>query len=80
MKMALQVGGTIVIDNNRNLVNIAGGTVPNATNAATLTTSGFSISESGGKLLFKFGSTTIASMNSAGVFTSVSDITAGGAP
>jgi hypothetical protein len=32
MKMALQIGGTTVIDNSRNLVNIAGGTVPNATN------------------------------------------------
>jgi hypothetical protein len=32
MKMALQIAGTTVVDNSRNLVNIAGGTVPNATN------------------------------------------------
>jgi hypothetical protein len=38
MKMALQIGGTTVIDNSRNLVNIAGGTVPNATNAVNATT------------------------------------------
>jgi hypothetical protein len=37
MKMALQIGGTTVIDNSRNLVNIAGGTVPNATNATNAT-------------------------------------------
>jgi len=55
----------------------------NATTAAaatTLVTAGFSIVESGGKLLFKYGATTIASMTSAGAFTAISDITAGGTP
>ena len=55
----------------------------NATTAAvatTLVTTGFSIVESGGKLLFKYGATTIASMSSAGVITAISDITAGGTP
>jgi len=37
MKMALQIGGTTVIDNSRHLVNIAGGTVPNATDATNAT-------------------------------------------
>ena len=45
-----------------------------------LTTTNFTIQESGGKLVFKYGATTIASMDSAGVFTSISDITAGGTP
>jgi len=52
----------------------------NATNAVNLITAGFSIVESGGKLLFKYGVTTIASMSSAGVFTAISDVTAGGTP
>jgi hypothetical protein len=52
----------------------------NATNAVNLITTNFSIVESGGKLLFKYGATTIASMTSAGVFTAISDITAGGTP
>ena len=55
----------------------------NATTAAaatTLVTTGFSIVESGGKLLFKYGATTIASMSSAGVITAISDIEAGGTP
>jgi hypothetical protein len=55
----------------------------NATTAAaatTLVTAGFSIVESGGKLLFKYGVTTIASMSSAGVFTAISNIEAGGTP
>jgi hypothetical protein len=52
----------------------------NATNAVNLITTNFSIVESGGKLLFKYGATTIASMSSAGAFTAISDITAGGTP
>lgn len=61
----------------------AGLTAGNATTAAaatTLVTTGFSIVESGGKLLFKYGATTIASMTSAGVITAISDIEAGGTP
>ena len=52
----------------------------NATNAVNLITTNFSIVESGGKLLFKYGATTIASMSSAGVITAISDIEAGGTP
>ena len=51
-----------------------------ATAATTLVTTGFSIVESGGKLLFKYGATTIASMSSAGVITAISNIEAGGTP
>lgn len=54
-----------------NLVNC---TVPK------LTTTNFTIEESGGKLIFKYGATTIASMTSAGVFTTLSDITGNGTP
>jgi len=54
--------------------------VTDATNAVNLLTGNFSIVESGGKLLFKYGATTIASMTSAGVFTAISNIEAGGTP
>ena len=52
----------------------------NATNATKLATTNFTVEESGGNLLFKYGSTTIASMTSAGIFTTLSDVVAGGTP
>jgi hypothetical protein len=45
-----------------------------------LQTTNFSVEESGGKLLFKYGATTIASMTSAGVFTALSNVTGNGTP
>jgi len=54
--------------------------VTNATNSSKVITTNFTVEESGGKLIFKYGSTTIASMTSAGVFTTISNITAGGTP
>jgi hypothetical protein len=47
---------------------------------AKIVTTNFTIEESGGKLIFKYGATTIASMTSAGVFTTLSDITGNGTP
>jgi hypothetical protein len=55
-------------------------TATTATTASALATTGFSIVESGGKLVFKYGATTIASMSSTGVITALSDVTAGGTP
>jgi hypothetical protein len=43
-------------------------------------TANFTIEESGGKLLFKHGATTIASLTSAGVFTALSDVSGHGTP
>jgi hypothetical protein len=40
----------------------------------------FTIEESGGKLVFKNGTTVIASLSSTGVFTALSNVTAGGTP
>ena len=54
--------------------NLANCTVPK------LTTTNFTIEESGGNLVFKYGATTIASMTSAGVFTTLSDINGNGTP
>jgi hypothetical protein len=59
------------------------GTAVSATTADStplLQTTNFSISESGGKLIFKYGATTIGSMTSAGVFTTLSDINSNGTP
>ena len=48
--------------------------------AGSLVTTNFTIEESGGKLLFKYGATTIASMSSTGVITSATNIIANGTP
>ena len=51
-----------------------------ATNAANLVTTNFSIYESGGKLYFKYGTTVVASLDSSGNFTSLADVSAFGTP
>lgn len=43
-------------------------------------TTNFAIYESGGKLIFKYGTTIIASMDSSGNFTTVANMTAYGTP
>ena len=48
--------------------------------AGSLATTNFSIVQSGTKLLFKYGATTIASMDSTGVITSATNIVANGTP
>jgi hypothetical protein len=48
--------------------------------ASKLTTTNFSVEESGGKLVFKYGATTIASMTSAGVLTVLSNVSSNGTP
>jgi hypothetical protein len=55
-------------------------TTGTAASTPKLLTTNFTIEESGGKLLFKYGTTTIASMSSTGVITSVTDIVANGTP
>jgi hypothetical protein len=77
-------GGTI---NN----TVIGGTTPAAITGTTITgttitgtavtgtsfnTTNFHISESGGKLLFKYGTTTIASLDSSGNFITIGNVTA----
>jgi hypothetical protein len=48
--------------------------------AGSLVTTNFSITEVGGKLVFKYGATTIASMDSSGNFIALGSNTAGGTP
>ena len=64
-----------------------GTTIPNYANTAgisnsanSIITTNFSISESGGKLIFKYGSTIIASMGANGIFISANNVIAGGTP
>ena len=61
-------------------INVTGNaaTATNATNAANLVTSNFSIVESGGVLYFKYGSTNIAKLESNGAFTALNNVTAYG--
>lgn len=49
-------------------------------NATTINTTNFHISESGGKLIFKYGTTTIASLDSSGNFVTLANTVAGGTP
>jgi hypothetical protein len=62
------------------LATANGGTGNANGTVAKLATTNFSIEESGGNLIFKYGATTIASMTSAGVFTTLSDVVANGTP
>jgi hypothetical protein len=50
------------------------------TNASNLTTTNFTITESGGNLIFKYGATTIASMDSSGNLITLGTVSAGGTP
>ena len=64
-------------------INDLTGTVTNATNAtnaANLITTNFTVQESGGNLVFKYGTTTIASLTSAGVLTVLGNVVASGTP
>lgn len=82
---SLTLGGTL---SNVNLTSQVTGTLPianggtgNTSGAATLLqTANFSISEVGGVLVFKYGATTIATMTSAGVFTTLSNVVSNGTP
>ena len=55
-------------------------TTGTAASTPKLLTTNFTIEESGGKLLFKYGATTIASMSSTGEITSATNIIANGTP
>ena len=75
--------GATNVTNTNQLTNGAGfitGSGNTTGSAGSLVTTNFTIEESGGKLIFKYGATTIASMTSAGVFTTLSDITGNSTP
>ena len=70
--------GTITLAGTLAAAN--GGTGNTNGTVAKLATTNFSVEESGGKLIFKYGGTTIASMDSSGNFTSLANVTAYGTP
>jgi hypothetical protein len=86
----LAVGGTLTVTGSLtgNVTgNLTGNVTGNVTgNASTATstpkvlTANFTIEESGGKLVFKHGATTIASLSSTGEITALSTVTSGGTP
>lgn len=55
-------------------------TATTATNATNLLTTNFTVQESGGKLVFKYGATTIASLDSSGNFIALANVTGYGTP
>lgn len=55
-------------------------TTGTAASTPKLLTTNFTIEESGGKLLFKYGATTIASMDSSGNLITIANVTAYGTP
>ena len=78
--LASSGGATPNISFTGTLATANGGTGNANGTVAKLATTNFSIEESGGKLIFKYGATTIASMTSAGVFTTLSNVVANGTP
>jgi hypothetical protein len=71
--------GNVVLSTSPTLVTPLLGT-PTSGNLVNCVIGGFSITESGGKLVFKYGSTAIASMTNAGVLTTLSDVSSNGTP
>jgi hypothetical protein len=72
VSLTTQVSGTLPTANGG--TGNANGTV------AKLQTTNFSVQEAGGKLVFYYGATAIASMDSSGNFTSLANVTAYGTP
>jgi hypothetical protein len=74
--------GTVPIWNQNTTGNAATATnatnASNATTAGSLTTTNFSIVQSGSKLYFRYGATLIASIDAAGNFVVANDVTAFG--
>lgn len=72
--------GVSVPNGSKYLLVSNGSDIVQAITTNALNTANFSIQESGGKLVFKYGSTTIASLSSAGVWTALSDLVSNGTP
>ena len=76
----LRGNGTNVVMNTIQVADVPTLNQSTTGSAGSVATTNFSIVESGGKLLFKYGATTIASMTSAGVITALSNISANNTP
>ena len=73
-----QISGNIVSSQITNVANTQ--IVGTVASANTVTTPSFSILESGGKLVVKYGSTTVISIDSTGNIVTANNITAAGTP
>jgi len=78
-------GGALGTPSSGNLANctfptLNQNTTGTAASTPKLLSTNFTIEESGGKLLFKYGATTIASMSSTGLITSAANIVSNGTP
>lgn len=66
--------------NSSGQLNLGTGGTGTAPASAKVSTSNYSIEESGGKLVIKYGSTVIASISSTGEIISANNVTAYGTP
>ena len=66
--------------NSSGQIDASAGLYNTAPSAAQLLTTNFSVLEADGKLVFYYGATAIASMDSSGNFTTLADTTAYGTP
>ena len=74
-------GGALGTPASGTMTNVSGTAASLTAGAAQqLTTTNFSVVESGGKLYFKYGATNIASLDSSGNFVSLANVTAYGTP
>jgi hypothetical protein len=75
--VAVNAGSGITLSGSSGTVTISSNvtSVANATNAANLITTNFSIKEVSGKLYFYYGTTQIASLDSSGNFTALGNLT-----
>jgi hypothetical protein len=69
-----------LVSNGSDIVAAINGVVGMSTVASAVQTTNYTMEESGGKLVFKYGATTIASFNSAGLLTTLSDLVSNGTP
>lgn len=60
--------------------NLANNITVNIGSSGSITTSNFSLQESNGKLVIKYGSNTVFSIDSTGVITANTSFVAGGTP
>ena len=89
-KVVLVCNGTDIVSATNYMVSLTAGSITGpltgnvtgavALGANTLTTTGFTFQESGGKLIFKSGATTIASLDSSGNLIVLGNVTAYGTP
>jgi hypothetical protein len=73
--------GNLLVVGSVTGATVTGTTVTGTTvNATDFKTTNFTITESSGKLIFKYGATTIASLDSSGNFITLANQVSGGTP